>query len=186
MVFSINRGMLPKIVGMMCLIVLLSALNASAWWDQKWEFRKKIHFDTMAAGIGETLSEVPVLVRLHLGNFDFASAKVDGSDLRFIDIDDQTPLSFHIEKYDNIDEIAFIWVKLPRLTGNSAQNAIWMYYGNQATVAGQDSGATYDINHLAVYHFDQLEGFPRDATAYANHVGNFSGSSGLRRLSVMA
>lgn len=175
----VNRFLPFRVVWLSCLLLLLTALNAGAWWDQQWEYRKKIHFDTMAAGVGETLSEVPVLVRLHLGNFDFSSAKEDGSDLRFVDIDDQTPLSFHIEKYDSIDEIAFIWVKLPRLTGNSAQNAIWMYYGNQAAAAGQDSGATYDVNQLAVYHFGELEGFPRDATAYANHVGNFSGSSGL-------
>ena len=175
----VNSFLRFKVIWLSGLLLLLTVLNASAWWDQQWEYRKKIHFDTMAAGVEETLREVPVLIRLHMGNFDFANAKEDGADLRFVDIDDQTPLSFHIEKYDSIDELAYIWVKLPRMTGSSAQNAIWMYSGNQTAAAGQDSGATYDVNQLADFHFGELEGFPRDATAYANHGGNFSGSSGL-------
>jgi biopolymer transport protein ExbB len=161
------------------LLFLLGASQASAWWDNNWQFRKKIHFDTMAAGIEETLNEVPVLVRLHMGNFDFSRAKNDGSDLRFVDIDDQTPLKFHIEKYDPIDAIALVWFKIPRLTGKSAANAVWMYYGNPMAAGGQSSGGSYDIHQLAVFHLSETEGFPRDATAYGNHVGNFSGGMGL-------
>ena len=175
----VNNLLRLRLLGVALILVLCNVANAGAWWDQQWEYRKKIHLDTMAAGVGDTLNEVPVLIRLHTGNFDFVNAKADGSDLRFIDIDDQTPLNFHIEKYDSIDELAFVWVKLPRVAGNSAQNAIWMYYGNQAAAGGQDSGGSYDVNQLAVFHFGEIEGFPRDATAYANHGGNFSGSSGL-------
>ncbi|MBN1140882.1 MAG: DUF2341 domain-containing protein [Deltaproteobacteria bacterium] len=157
----------------------LGLSEAGAWWDNNWQYRQKIRCDTAAAGVDETLNEVPVLVRLHMGNFDFAKAKADGSDLRFVDLDDQTPLKFHIEKYVPADAIALVWVKVPRLTGKSTVNAFWLYSGNQVAAAAQDSGGSFDINQLVALHLNETEGFPRDATAYANHVGDFSGGMGL-------
>jgi biopolymer transport protein ExbB len=94
---------------------LLAAPNAHAWWDGKWKQRMKIQFDTSAkaADIKESLIDVPVLIRLHTGNFSFSNAKADGSDIRFVSADDKTPLKYHIEKFDPKEEIALIWVKVP-------------------------------------------------------------------------
>lgn len=155
--------------------------NAHAWWDGKWQQRKKIQFDasTKGADIKENLTDVPVLVRLHTGNFSFSNAKADGADLRFVSADDKSPLKYHIEKFDPKEEIALIWVKVPRISGGSNQDSIWMYYGNSSAPDGQDSGGTYDVNQVAVYHFGEKEGNPRDATAYGNHAASFSGKLGL-------
>jgi len=52
-----------------------------------------------------------------------------------------------------------------------------MYYGNSSAPDGQDVGGTYDVNYVAVYHLNEKEGAPKDATAYANTPLNFRESS---------
>jgi biopolymer transport protein ExbB len=169
------------IVSVFVIVLVISVMQANAWWNEKWQYRKKIGFDTtpMGADIKENLSEFPVLVRLHTGNFDFSKAKNDGSDIRFVNDDDRMPLKHHIEKFDPIDEIALVWVKVPRLSAGSSQNFVWMYYGNESAVESQDAGGTYDVNQVIVYHLKEFEGAPRDETAYGNHGSDFSVGQGL-------
>ena len=157
------------------LVFWMGPVNAEAWWDKNWEFRKKINLSAAAAGIEESLTEVPVLLRLHTANLDFASVKADGADLRFIDGDDQTPLKYHVELFDPVDEMALVWVKAPRVTTGSDQDSIWMYWGNEIAVDAQDRNGSYDVNQILTLHFDETEGAPKDATAYANHPGGFTG-----------
>jgi biopolymer transport protein ExbB len=168
----------------MALFMLLAAFavpDAHAWYDGKWKSRVKVQFDasSTAAGITDTLSDIPVLVRLHGGNFSFSEAKADGSDIRFVGADDKSPLKYHIEKFDPNEEIALIWVKVPRISGGSNQDAVWMYYGNPSAADGQDTGGTYDVNQVAVFHLNESEGNPRDATSYGNHTAAFTGKPGL-------
>jgi len=165
----------------MVVLSLLVAPDAHAWWDGKWKQRMKIQFDTSAtaADVKESLIDVPVLIRLHTGNFNFSSAKADGSDIRFVSSDDKTPLKYHIEIFDPKEEIALIWVKAPRISGGSIQDFIWFYYGNASAPDGQSAGGTYDVNHVAVYHLADKDGNPRDATAYNNHAASFTGKLGL-------
>ena len=166
-------------------IVLVSifsgALQAHAWWDDKWQYRKKIVFDTTSTGadIKENLNDTAVLLRLHTGNFNFAGAKDDGSDLRFMSGDDKLPLKFQKELYDAANEMALIWVKIPRIMAGSKQDFIWMYYGNKSAAQAQEQGGIYDVNQLLVYHLDEAEGKPRDETAYGNHPSEFSAEMGV-------
>lgn len=174
-----------KIPAMAVLMVLmlsaLAAPSAHAWWDAKWQQRMKIQFNTTTEGanLKENLSDVPVLVRLHAGNFSFSSSKADGSDLRFVGNDDKAPLKYHIEKFEPSEEIALIWVKVPRISGNSSQDFIWMYYGNSSASDAQDVGGTYDVNQVAVYHLGEKDGLPKDSTAYANIAAKFTARLGV-------
>src|SRR5208337_440684 len=93
--------------------------------------------------------------------------------------DDKSPLKYHVEKFDPKQEIALVWVKVPRISGGSDQDTIWMYYGNSSAQDGQDAGGTYDVNQAAVYHMSEMEGSPRDATAYGNHASSFTGKAGI-------
>ncbi|MDY6822757.1 MAG: MotA/TolQ/ExbB proton channel family protein [Thermodesulfobacteriota bacterium] len=179
-----RRKIGPGIVGALVFVCLMAGLavnNAHAWWNGDWEYRKKITFDTTTTGsdIKENLSAVPVLLRLHSGNFNFVNAKEDGTDIRFVGSDDTTLLKYHMETYDTIDEIALLWVKLPKLAGGSDQNYVWMYYGNESAVGGQDPASTFDKNHVLVYHLSEVEQMPADATAYENHAASFQGGQGL-------
>ena len=85
-------------------------------------YRKKIVLDTTPQGgdIKEALTDFPVLVRLHTGNFTFENAKADGSDIRFVASDDKTPLKYHIERYDPKEEMVLIWVKVPQVAPASS------------------------------------------------------------------
>jgi biopolymer transport protein ExbB len=161
-------------------VTMVSAEDAHAWWDGKWKYRKKITLDTSTQGadIKEALTDFPVLVRLHSGNFTFENAKDDGSDIRFVAGDDKTPLKHHVERYDQKDGMAFLWVKVPRISPASNQDFIWAYYGNSSAAQDQETGGTYDTPQLAVYHFNEKDGVPRDATAYGNNAKEFTGKPG--------
>jgi len=180
-----GRGFLNRFAGVTALVLSLvlftGAVNAHAWWDKSWKYRKKVSFDLSdkGANIKDNLGEQPMLVRLHAGNFSFSNAKKDGSDLRFVASDDKLPLKFHIEKFDPKLEIALVWVKVPQLSGGSGANSVFLYYGNDAANAAADPGGTYDTNQVLVYHLNEAEGGPKDATAYANHAAAFAGAHGI-------
>jgi biopolymer transport protein ExbB len=166
------------LISLTCLAA--GVVSAEAWWDGKWMYRKKIIFDTTVQGadIKEALADFPVLLRLHSGNFNFPSAKNDGSDIRFVAADDKTPLKHHVERYDPAEEMVLLWVKVPRLSPASSQDFFWMYYGNPGASADQDPGGTFDTNTVAAYHLGEKEGVPRDATAHGNHAKEFTGKLG--------
>jgi biopolymer transport protein ExbB len=152
--------------------LVLSPIVAFAWWGNEWNFRKELTLDLTPAGgdIAATPQDVPLLVRLHLGNFGyFGDTKPDGSDVRFLAGDDKTPLKFHIERYDATNQLAFLWVRVPSLPGGTNTEKLYMYYGNQSAPSGAESAATYDANQVLVYHFGEQSGPPVDATAYANN-----------------
>ena len=164
------------------LAFFLKTSFADAWWNEDWQFRRKIVINAGISGVDlkENINEFPVLVRLHSGNVDFLNLKEEGEDIRFVSGDDTAALKFHIEKFDSVDELAICWVKAPSLhLGRADTNFIWMYYGNSEAVKGDDPAGTYDGSYLAVYHFNQTEGFPADATGYANNPSDFSGGLGL-------
>lgn len=163
---------------LLSLLLLAAALPAQAWWNDEWSSRKAITLNTAADGadLKAGLVNVPVLVRLHTGNFDFVSAREDGADLRFIAEDDKTPLKFHIEKFDSLGEMAMIWVQVPNLQPGNNTQKIWLYSGHEEVAAGSDAKGTYDVNQLGVWHFAESTGTPQDATGYANHAREFTGA----------
>ncbi len=165
---------LPAIVVMA--IVAIAALwpgPAAAWWNDQWTLRKKITIDTGATGaaITDPIGTTPILVRLHLGNFRFGSAKEDGGDLRFIAADDKTPLKYHVEKFDSLLGEALVWVSVPDLRPGT-KTELWLYFGNPKAVAAGDAKGTYDPDTLLVYHFAE-HGVPAlDSSAWASNAQN--------------
>ncbi len=149
--------------------------RASSWWNGEWTVRKKITLDTTSAGLGinDPVGPVPVLVRLFDGNFQFALAQADGSDLRFVAEDNKTLLTYHIEKWDSLLNEAFVWVNVPDLKPN-AQNIIWLYYGNSSGKAPRvdDAKGTYDSDTVLVYHFAEHGQPAYDSTGSGNNAQN--------------
>ncbi|KQT03017.1 MULTISPECIES: MotA/TolQ/ExbB proton channel family protein [unclassified Bradyrhizobium] len=161
---------------LMLALLFLAALwpsSASAWWNEQWTLRKKITIDAgpSGAGISDAIGPAPVLVRLHVGNFRFGTAREDGGDLRFVAADDKTPLKHHVEKYDSLLGEALVWVGVPDLKPG-AKNDIWLYYGNQKAPAAVDAKGTYDPDTLLVYHFNDRSTPAQDVTAWANTAQN--------------
>jgi len=169
------------------LLFSLFSATSHAWWNEDWSARKKI---TLTNPAGE-VADAPVLIRLHTGNFDFLSANEDGSDLRVVAGDDATELKFHIEKWDGLNQLALVWVNVPKLT---ASTEAWLYFGNVEAPAASDPKGTYDAAS-AVFHFNEAGGNPADsgpnglnATAFngervvasfANGGARFNGSQSL-------
>jgi biopolymer transport protein ExbB len=171
-----RRQSLFKVLGAALLMSLLLPASAFAWWNHDWSYRKQITLDTGAQGanVSADLSNVPVLIRLHDGNLRFADAAADGADLRFVADDDKTPLKFHIEKYDSVFNLAFVWVDVPVLKAGAATH-LWLYYGNPKATSASDPKGTYDASQVLVYHFAQRGMAPQDATAYANNATTLTG-----------
>lgn len=155
------------------LMLLLGSSLVHAEWNEAskeaWGSRAKVTIN--AAGITAAESAVPVVLRLHSGNFDFSSANLDGSDLRVVAGDDKTELKFHIEKFDSINELAVIWVLLPKLDPAAKDAHIWLYSGNETATSTADAAGSFDAATAAVFHFAEsslLQDSKRALTASGN------------------
>jgi biopolymer transport protein ExbB len=149
------------------------ALAAGSWWNGDWKFRKEIGFDLSPTGadVAGSPHDVPVLVRLSLANFNyFNDAKPDGADFRVLGADDKTPLKFHFERYDSQNQMAFVWIGVPAMTGGAKTDKIYIYYGNSGAAAAADQSGSFDVNQALVLEFNEASGQPRDATGYGNHA----------------
>jgi biopolymer transport protein ExbB len=167
-----------RLAAILALVVLGNGwvADAHAWWNGDWNYRKEISFDLSSKGadIPGAPMDVPVLIRLSLGNFQyFNDAKPDGSDFRFVAADDKTPLKFHIERFDPQTQIALVWVRVPHLTGGAATDKIFLYYGNKNAPSAADAPGTYDTSQALVYHFASPKGSPQDSTAYKSEPTAF-------------
>lgn len=157
--------------------LLAAALMLPAWASaDDWEFGKKLSFDTTNTGveIEQDVSALPVLVRLHSGNFKFSEAKPDGSDLRFFAADNKTPLAFHIERFDAANELAVVWVKLPKLKAKAKTDTLMVRWGNKGAAAAGESKSVYDESQVLVLNFSEADGV-KDATGNANHARESTG-----------
>jgi biopolymer transport protein ExbB len=151
----------------LALLLLMSPVLAHAWWDKDWKERTQIVLNTSPAGVEtkETVSGFTMPVRLHSGNFDFLSAKSDGSDLRVIAADDKTPLPFWIERFDSVNELAVVWVQVPNVLPGTDKNMVYVYAGNAKAPPADDARATvFDSATLAAFHFAEKDGVPADHT----------------------
>ncbi len=151
----------------------LWASPAQAWWSPDWAIRKQVTIDATSkeAAISGPVENATVLIRLHDGNFQFANAAEDGSDIRLIATDDKTPLSFHIEKYDSLLSEGFIWVKLPEVKAGE-KTTFWLYYshGKGQAERVENAKATYADQADLVFHFAEQGSAPNDASGNGNNA----------------
>ena len=173
------KKFLARLSILLGLFVVLGVQPAMASWNAAWTKRAKVTLNTADSGLqlSAPVDSVPVVVRLHTGNFQFLDAKPDGADLRFIAADDKTPLKHHIEKFDSINELAIVWVQVPRVMPGAKADFVWLYYGNANAPAANDAKGSYDASQGLVYHFDDKEAVPQDSTANANHAARSAGKA---------
>ena len=143
------------------LLVGLIPLSSTAAWNADWTNHKKISINTV--GVSAAVAQFPVVVRLHSANFDFSGANIDGSDIRFIAADDKTELKYHIEKYDSVNELAVIWVQLPKVDAAEKDAHFWIYSGNEKATTTADAKATWDASTVAAFHFAEKSLFQDSA-----------------------
>ncbi|MBI5271875.1 MAG: DUF2341 domain-containing protein [Burkholderiales bacterium] len=145
--------------------VLATTLPAQAWWDDAWTTRTRVTLDTTDKGLAlpSAVSDVVVPVRLHSGNFDFGAADTTGRDLRVVAADDKTPLPFEVERFDALNELAVLWVRLPAVAQGSADNVLHVYAGNAAAPMAP-APTVFSTGHAGVWHFSESDGPARSAT----------------------
>ena len=171
---------LPAVASLLTGMARSADAEAKAWWNPSWTQRSEITLDTGgdAASLADPAGSASLLVRLSDGNFQFSSAREDGSDIRFIAADGKTILPHQIEKYDGLLNEAYVWVKLPEVSP-ATKETFHIYYGNMdeaMTAAGKPTDA-YDADTALVYHFGELGAAAADATANGNNAGTVGGTS---------
>jgi hypothetical protein len=117
----------------------------------------------------------PGPVQLNKDNFDFASAKPDGADLRFATADG-TLLPHEIEWWDAAAQQAAVWVKTS-VMGNSATQSFVMYWDNPAAASTSDSKAVFPQAEgwVAAWHLGDDAGATADGFKDATGVNHGTG-----------
>ena len=155
--------------------LLSGSLQARTWWNDAWRSRTKITVDTTDNGVpvSDKIGTATVLVRLHDGNFNFESAKEDGSDLRFVTGDDKTLLASQVEKFDPVMNEGFVWVKIPDLKPGTTTD-IYLYSARDDKKKPKKEDkvdlpkSAYDSDTITVYHFNEHGTPPGDSSGEGN------------------
>ncbi|MHA2022462.1 MAG: DUF2341 domain-containing protein [Candidatus Thorarchaeota archaeon] len=116
------------ILGVALAFTLLLTTPTLAWWNSDWKYRRPITIQSENA-----LTDYQVLIELNSTNFDFSKANPDGSDIRFVDEDDVTKLSYWIEEWNTSSQTTKIWVKVPSIP--TGEKTIYLYYNNSDAVS---------------------------------------------------
>jgi biopolymer transport protein ExbB len=153
------------------MFLIPGSLQARTWWNEAWSTRTKFTVDTSDNGVPlpDAAGTATVVVRLHDGNFDFTSAKEDGSDIRFVDSDDKTMLASQIEKFDPVMNEGFVWVKIPDVKAGAARD-IYLYSARnekKKPAKGEKTDlpkTAYDSETITVYHFNEHGTPPGDSS----------------------
>jgi len=126
------------ILGIALAFTLLLTSPALAWWNESWKYRRPVTIQSDNA-----LTDYQILVQLNSTNFNFSKANPDGSDIRFVDEDDATKLSYWIEEWNASSQTAKIWVKVPSIP--AGEKTIYLYYNNSEAVSESDGDTVFEF-----------------------------------------
>lgn len=165
----------PLALSVILVVSLLGAVVARADDYSKWRCYRALQFDTTNSGanVAGDVENYPLAITLNASNFDFSTAKPDGSDLRFCNDKDDAPLPHAIEHWDA--KSALIWVKVPLIRGNRNDQVIFMQWQNPEapSVARPADVFSTKEGFVGVWHLDDEgsaePGGYRDATANEAH-----------------
>ena len=116
-----------------------SKVQGAGWWDTSWVYRKPIN---ITENSGSTLTDYQILVTVDTQSLiSTIKMRSDCGDIRFIDSDDSTNLSYWIESGINTLSTK-IWVKVPSISASSTKT-IYMYYGNPSATSISNGTATF-------------------------------------------
>ncbi|MCA9383151.1 DUF2341 domain-containing protein [Candidatus Dojkabacteria bacterium] len=151
-------------------------LNGS-WWNSSWGKAVKLTFDNSASA--ETLTDFPILVVINSSRLNYADTQDNGEDIRFIDSDQSTELSYEIEKWNESGD-SYVWVKVPEIPSGSTTDYIWLYYDNPYTFDNQNPEDVWSNNYYAVWHMsDTATGTDAilDSSGNLNHLTDYGSPS---------
>ena len=137
-----------------------------------------------------SLEGFPLLVRLHKDFFNFGQVQANGQDLRFASSTGE-PLAYQIEEWNANEGVASIWVRVPKIQGNSRQE-IKLYWGKADAKSESQGNAVFNESngYLGVWHMsgsvnDETETLESKDTGTTPSVGiigqsrHFAGRQGV-------
>ena len=133
-------------------------------------FRRQLTLDN---GGRDALDGFPLLVRLDATRIEYDELREDGADLQFRDADG-TVLPHEVEVWSPGGE-SVLWVRVPRIEADSADDFIWMYYGDADAQVAEDEAAVWTA-YRAVYHLNAAAGDEVDDSTAQGYDGTAIGS----------
>jgi hypothetical protein len=131
---------------------------------------------------GAVVEQFPLLVRLDRDGFDFSQAKPDGADVRFT-TSDGTLLPHQIEEWDASGGKASIWVRVPRIEGNT-RLPLNLHWGKTDASSASDGKAVFSEVYLGVWHMDGVlapgETRTQSAPGVIGTARHFNGEGGIK------
>ena len=129
--------------------------SVEAWYDVGWSYKRPV----TVANPGGNLSNEDVLITLNTATL-ISNSKMqsDCDDLRVVDSDDSTVLSYWIEGGCNTSSTK-IWARIPTL--NSGGETIYLYYGNASATNAEQS---WSGNFLTFADASCSNGWTRDSS----------------------
>jgi len=138
------------------------------WHAEGWLYRQKI---TLTNSNSYDLTDFQVKLELTAAvvgeNFDWSRK---GADLRFYD-EAGNKLSYYVERWDEVNKTATVWVKVGLISANSTAD-IFMYYGNQNAESESDGEAVFEF-------FDSFEGTSLDTNKWTIISGTWQVEDGI-------
>jgi biopolymer transport protein ExbB len=141
-----------------------------------WPYSRRLLLNTTSSGayVPGMVTDFPVLVRLHRGNFDFSQSR--GTDIRFSNAQG-AHLRYEIEQWDPAKGEAAIWVRVDTIRGNSNQNYLTLLWGRNQVPDWSNGQLVFDtaaafggVWHLKESAADTLANrLYADATPAENH-----------------
>jgi hypothetical protein len=132
-----------------------------------WKYSRQLTLNTSVtgAGITNTVTDFPVIIRLNTATFNFSQAQSKGEDIRFSKANG-SPLPYQIESWDAAGYQAVVWVKIDTVRGNDSTQAITMYWGNPDIISNSNSVAVFDTaaKFQGVWHLGENSENITDAT----------------------
>jgi hypothetical protein len=140
----------------------------------------KFRFNTTTTGanVANNVSEFPVLIRI-TNPAIIDATQSNASDIRFEDpiADGGAILPFEVERWDQTNNVAEVWVLVPTVSGNSDADYITMYYNDKTdgTVPGrQEPGKVFSLgagsSFAGVWHLAEGDGaVKKDSTVNKNN-----------------
>jgi len=127
--------------------------GAAGNWTE-WEYSKSV---LVKENSGQTLTDYQVLLNLSGADFP-AEAKLDGSDLRFVDAGSGEELSYWVEKFDAANETGRVWVKVPEIPADG-EAEFKMLFGNPSAESTSNGSAVFELfdvsGIVAFWHLDE-------------------------------
>jgi hypothetical protein len=179
---------------MISVMMFLGMLATAPAQYQGWQHTGSFYILTTPEGadLPATASEegFPLLVRLDKDSFDFKQAQAKGEDLRF-STSTGAPLAYQIEAWDTANGTASIWLRVPRIKGNTRQE-LKMFWGKTDAKSESKGSAVFNESngYLSVWHMDDpvkdevgtLESKDTGTTPSSGMIGksrHFGGGKGI-------